>query len=83
MKMSAKFLKRVLTLYEVPFTTTDGVRRLRRCLKSYVSVLRRGKQADNLRIGRQQERDKDEAERLRQRERIRQHWPQLVSSELN
>ncbi len=82
MKMSAKFLKRVLTLYEVPFTTTDGVRRLRRCLKSYVSVLRRGKQADNLRIGRQQERDKDEAERLRQRERIRQHWPQLVSSEL-
>jgi len=77
-KLSKGPLRRLLQLHDVEFSPEDSVSKLRRVLKKYITRLKKGKQVeDSHRIM-----AANFAKSVKEKERSKNVWPQLVSSSL-
>lgn len=80
--MSRNSLRRLLHMYNVEFSITDKVSRLRRLVKTYITKLRKGKRVINRSEAREQRHVEEKSQHDSILADIQAKWPQLVSPQL-
>lgn len=84
--MTRASLRRLLTLYNIEFLSTDGAPKLRRRVKKYVTTLKKGKFSEAFLESsfqsRQANRLQKDMETNARRKSIADSWPQMVSPSL-
>lgn len=77
-RSSQKTLRRILSINNIEYCHADGVAKLRRLLKTYITTLRKGKMHDSRLKAEVHRRDAKIKEEDSRRVRIASEWPELI-----